>query len=60
MILLRRYRITKSGYRGYGITLPKEYIEDAELRAGQKMAMYRDGNNLVLIPEPMEAAHESA
>jgi bifunctional DNA-binding transcriptional regulator/antitoxin component of YhaV-PrlF toxin-antitoxin module len=51
MVLLRRYSIRHQGLRGHIITLPKEYIEDAKLQAGQKVAMYRDGDHLVLIPE---------
>lgn len=51
MILMRRYRLRQQGRRGYNLTIPKEYIEDAKLQAGQRMAMYRDGDRLVLVPE---------
>jgi bifunctional DNA-binding transcriptional regulator/antitoxin component of YhaV-PrlF toxin-antitoxin module len=54
MVLLRRYRLGKNGHRGYGITLPREYIEDANLKPGQKMAMYRDEDRLLLVPEHKE------
>lgn len=57
MILIRRYRLRKSGKRGHILTIPEEYIEDAELQAGQKIAMYRDGDRLVLIPEK-EVPHD--
>lgn len=51
MILLRKYRIRKSSDRGHSITIPNEYLEDTGFQAGQKLAMYRDGDNLVLIPD---------
>lgn len=51
MFLLRKYRIRKAGSGGHIISLPNEYMEDVKLEAGQRIAMYRDGENLVLIPE---------
>jgi len=57
MVLIRRYRIRKQGYRGFHLTIPKEYIEDAKIEENQKMAIYRDGDKLVLIPE-REASHD--
>ena len=57
MILIRRYRIRQQGHRGFHLTIPKEYIEDAKIEKNQQMAMYRDGDRLVLIPEK-EAPHD--
>ncbi|MEL7555692.1 MAG: AbrB/MazE/SpoVT family DNA-binding domain-containing protein [bacterium] len=57
MVLIRRYRIRKQGYRGFHLTIPKEYIEDAKIEENQKMAIYRDGDKLVLVPE-REASHD--
>ena len=57
MILIRKYHIRKQGYRGFHLTIPKEYIEDAKIKENQRMAMYRDGDRLVLVPE-REAPHD--
>lgn len=57
MILIRKYRLRKSGKRGHILTIPEEYVEDAKLQAGQKMAIYRDGEKLVLVPEVQEVPH---
>lgn len=61
MILLRKYRIRKSSDRGHSITIPNEYLEDTGFQAGQKLAMYRDGDSLVLIPDskPVKAEEDS-
>lgn len=58
MILLRKYRIRKAGSGGHIISLPNEYIEDAGLHAGQRIAMYRDGDRLVLIPDLKQSTTE--
>ena len=60
MILLRKYRIRKAGSRGHIISIPNEYIEDANLHPGQKLAMYRDGDSLVLVPDSKPAKTEEA
>lgn len=52
MILIRRYKVRKAGSRGYLVSLPNEYIEGAKIHPGQKLAMYRCGDNLFLVPEP--------
>lgn len=51
MVLIRKYRIRKAGSRGHAVSIPNEYIEDIGIAAGQKIAMYRDEDRLVLIPE---------
>lgn len=51
MVLIRKYRIRKAGSRGHVVSIPNEYIEDIGIAAGQKIAMYRDEDRLVLIPE---------
>lgn len=62
MILLRKYRIRKSSDRGHSITIPNEYLEDTGFQAGQKLAMYRDGDSLVLVPDskPAKTQDDSA
>jgi bifunctional DNA-binding transcriptional regulator/antitoxin component of YhaV-PrlF toxin-antitoxin module len=57
MILIQRYRIRRQGHRGFHLTIPKEYIEDAKIEKNQQMAIFRDGDRLVLIPE-REAPHD--
>ncbi len=56
-ILIRKYRIRKSSTRGHSITIPQEYLEDTGFKAGQKVAMYREGDILVIVPE-REAPHD--
>lgn len=53
MILLRRYKIGKRG-RGFQVQIPSVFVEDTGLAMGTPIAMYRDGDKLVLVPEKKE------
>lgn len=50
MILVKRYRLRRSGLRGHSITIPEAFVEQSGLKCGDSIAMYRDRDRLVLIP----------
>lgn len=56
---LKEYRIGKRGIRGFNISLPKIFLEDNQIEAGDKVEMHRGqienhGDVLVIIPKPTE------
>jgi len=54
MVLIKKYRISRKGHRGATVTLPAVYLEDLDLKAGDIIKVYREGDNLILVPEPRE------
>lgn len=51
MVLIKKYRISRKGQRGATVTIPPVYLDDLNLKAGDVIKAYRDGDKLILIPE---------
>jgi hypothetical protein len=48
---IRKYKIRRSGKRGYIITLPTEWVNDLNLEPGESITFFRENQKLVLIKE---------
>jgi len=52
MIKIKEYKITKQGWRGNAISVPKVWVDDNNLGAGDVIEFYRDEHeHLVLVPK---------
>lgn len=48
-IKIKTYRVTLAGTRGFKLTLPKVWIDDVGLLAGDKLDVYRDAEDRLII-----------
>jgi len=51
MILVKRYRIARKGERGASVSIPPAFMEEMDLKVGDVLKAYREGEKLILIPE---------
>ena len=51
-VRVRAYRVSKRGARGFAVTLPPAWVEDANLRHGDFVEVYRDNlGRLIISPQ---------
>ena len=51
-IKVKEYRITRQGWRGYSLPIPKIWVEDNQLDKGDSIEFFRDERNrLILVPK---------
>jgi len=51
---IKEYKVSRQGLRGFAITLPKIWVKDMNLKQGDYIIFYREGEKLILIPERKE------
>jgi len=52
MVKIKEYKISKQGWRGYALPVPKIWIEDNKLEQGDSIEFYRDEKDrLILVPK---------
>ena len=51
-IKIKSYRIRKTSERGMSITLPKVWLDDLGLTQGERLDMFRDENDRLIIERP--------
>lgn len=51
LALIRRFKIQKTGKRGYMIGVPREFVEIAGLNPGDSVRLCTNNKVLVLVPD---------
>ena len=51
-IKIKTYRVAKSGKRGNHLTLPKAWLDDLVLAEGDKLDVYRDEDDRLIVCPP--------
>jgi len=58
-IKIKTYKIQKKGLRGLTIGIPKAWFDDQGLNTGDKIDIYRDEKDrLILVVNKKESSHE--
>ncbi len=55
---IKSYKVRKGGLRGMTINLPAVYTDDLNLRPGDRLDIYREGDRLIITPR-REAENEA-
>jgi bifunctional DNA-binding transcriptional regulator/antitoxin component of YhaV-PrlF toxin-antitoxin module len=51
LIKIKEYKVSRTGHRGFVVTLPKVWVTDNELDHGDRIDIYRDEEDrLIIIP----------
>lgn len=59
MVLIKKYRVRKSGERGMAISIPPAFTEQLGLQVGDVILAYREDDKLILMPEKAKVhAHD--
>lgn len=52
------YKLRKSGNRGSSVAVPAVYLEDAKLRKGKEIGLWRLGKLLIMAPPGVSVDQE--
>lgn len=55
-VKIKTYQVGKRGQRGYMLSLPKVWIDDVGLLPGDKLDVYRDADDRLIIIKPTTKA----
>jgi bifunctional DNA-binding transcriptional regulator/antitoxin component of YhaV-PrlF toxin-antitoxin module len=51
-VKIKTYRVTRTGKRGNHLPLPKVWLDDLALNGGDRLDIYRDEDNRLIICPP--------
>ena len=56
VVKIKSYKVGQRGHRGRVLTLPRAWVEDANLQPGDRIDVFRDTQNRLIIQKAEKAS----